>query len=215
MCNFVIGVATWSDKGLLYDIDVKCFDNVWSLEYWLLWFGESNVVFLVKEGVNGPTVGMAVCVCNKDGIIIEKLCVKKQYRRQGVSKLLLQAVHDMTAQYKTVTPIYLVIPEQWMYGGYDDHRYGLGDWVRSLNMVATQGILPTYFDINGELMDGIRFLSEVKKPKVPLCWSCNTRVRYLDDGWVCSECGQHGPPDRIVSDWEEGRRLNCPYMGDR
>lgn len=49
---------------------------------------------------------------------------------------------------------------------------------------------------------------------IPLCCYCNTRIQFLRDGWVCPECGRHGPPDRIALDWEEGQRLNAPYRGE-
>jgi hypothetical protein len=45
-----------------------------------------------------------------------------------------------------------------------------------------------------------------------LCWHCNSRVKALADGWVCTECGQHGKPDLIADDWEHGRQINAPYM---
>lgn len=48
-----------------------------------------------------------------------------------------------------------------------------------------------------------------------LCWHCNHRVKFLSDGWICPECGQHGRPDLIAGDWEEGRRLNAPYNGGK
>jgi len=44
------------------------------------------------------------------------------------------------------------------------------------------------------------------------CWACNTRVEFGSDGWVCPECGQHGRPDLIAEDWEEGKVINAPYM---
>jgi len=47
---------------------------------------------------------------------------------------------------------------------------------------------------------------------MPLCWHCNTRVQFLDDGWVCPHCGKHGPPDRIETNWEDGKRVNAPYI---
>ncbi len=53
-----------------------------------------------------------------------------------------------------------------------------------------------------------------KKRKVPLCWSCNSRVYYGDDGWICHECGQHGKPDVIQDNWEDGLLHNTPYMGE-
>lgn len=45
-----------------------------------------------------------------------------------------------------------------------------------------------------------------------LCWHCNGQVQFVSDGWVCLECGQHGPPDLIAKDWEHGREINAPYM---
>ncbi len=158
---FVTGVAEWSDKGLLHDIDVKCFDDVWSPEYWLLWLtDETKVVFMVRDGLEGPPVGMAVCVLNEGGLVIEKLCVKKEYRRQGVSKMLLESARAMTLQYESEVPIYLAIPETWMYEGFSGHPNGLTDWVSKVGLKAARGILPRYFHINGEMVDGIRFAME-------------------------------------------------------
>jgi hypothetical protein len=45
-----------------------------------------------------------------------------------------------------------------------------------------------------------------------LCWHCNGKVRFLADGWFCTECGKHGAPDLIADDWEHGREINAPYM---
>ena len=158
---FVIGIAEWADRGLLHDIDVKCFDDVWSPEYWLFWLtDDTKVVFMVRDGLEGPPVGMAVCVLNEDGLVIEKLCVKKEYRRQGVSSMLLESARDMTLQYESdesEVPVYLAIPETWMYEGFSGHPNGLTDWVSKVGLKATRGILPEYFCINGEIIDGILF----------------------------------------------------------
>jgi hypothetical protein len=48
-----------------------------------------------------------------------------------------------------------------------------------------------------------------------LCWRCNTRVRYVSDGWICPYCSQHGRPDLVARDWEEGARLNAPYRAEK
>ncbi len=44
------------------------------------------------------------------------------------------------------------------------------------------------------------------------CWNCNTRISYVENGWLCPECSQHGRPDLIAEDWEHGREINAPYM---
>ncbi len=225
---FVLGIAEWVDKGLLHDIDLKCFDDVWSSEYWLYWLlDDTKTVFLVRDGHDGLPVGMAVCVFNKDGIVIEKLGVKGPYRRQGVSRMLLDAVRSMQVKYESDVPIYLAIPETWMYDGYSGHPNGLTDWVSRVGLKAERKLLPGYFWVGGESLDGIRFVLEprdqmgdqmgyqmARKKRVPLCWQCHTRVQYGDDGWYCSECGQGGKPDNIKDDWETGRLRRTPYMGE-
>jgi len=45
-----------------------------------------------------------------------------------------------------------------------------------------------------------------------LCPFCNGRVKFLTDGWLCIECGQHGRPDIIANDWEHGQRIKAPYI---
>ena len=46
-----------------------------------------------------------------------------------------------------------------------------------------------------------------------LCWQCNETVVIVQDGWVCSDCGQHGPPSKepLPTTWEDAMILNTPY----
>lgn len=48
-----------------------------------------------------------------------------------------------------------------------------------------------------------------------LCWNCNSQVVFLEDGWVCPVCCQHGRPDLIAENWERGKEINAPYMEKR
>ena len=50
---------------------------------------------------------------------------------------------------------------------------------------------------------------------MPLCWHCNTRVQFLEDGWKCPCCGQHGAPDLIADSLEDATTLNAPYIDRR
>jgi len=44
------------------------------------------------------------------------------------------------------------------------------------------------------------------------CWHCNGEVQMLEDGWLCLNCGQHGPPfGKPASTFEEGCSKNHPY----
>lgn len=49
-----------------------------------------------------------------------------------------------------------------------------------------------------------------------LCWHCNMTVGVMDDGWICCECGQHGPPfkEPVATDWAEACKANTPYRVD-
>ena len=48
------------------------------------------------------------------------------------------------------------------------------------------------------------------------CWKCNTIVAVLEDGWICSTCGQHGPPfeEPVTTCFKEASVLNTPYETD-
>ena len=197
--------AKWEDQDTLYDLDLKCFDDVWAKEFWLHWFQDFKVVFLAYLG--DIPVGFAACEHSNEVVLIEKFGVKQQYRQHGVSRSLLLAVQLQSLNYDNHVPVHLIVPEPWLYPGPDS----VADWMRKVGFTATRPLLTDYFCINGQDLDGVKCIFE--EVKMALCWQCNTRVKFLEDGWVCPECGQHGKPDLIAPDWEEGRRLNAPYNG--
>lgn len=146
--------AVREDQDVLYDIDLKCFDDVWAKEYWLHWFQDFKVVFLVH--VSGVPVGLAACEQSNQGILIEKLCVKPAYRHLGVASHLLLAVHLQSLNYENKVPIHIIVPELWLYPGPDN----ISGWIKRIGFKATKPILSDYFHINEESIDGIKCIFE-------------------------------------------------------
>jgi len=146
--------AVWEDQSILYDIDLKCFDDVWAKEYWLHWFQDFNVVFLAH--VDGVPVGLAACEQSNQDILIAKLCVKPLYRRFGVASSLLLAVHLQSLNYDNYVPMRMVVPEPWLYPGPDN----ISGWIKRIGFKATTPLLSDYFCINGVDMDGVHCFFE-------------------------------------------------------
>lgn len=44
------------------------------------------------------------------------------------------------------------------------------------------------------------------------CWHCNAPINRFSDGWVCTQCGQHGSNHRPVDTWQDGAVVNRPYV---
>jgi GNAT superfamily N-acetyltransferase len=142
------------DQDVLYDIDLKCFDDVWAKEYWLQWFQDSKVIYIAC--IAGVPVGLAACEQSNQGILVEKLCVKPLYRRLGVARNLLLAVHLQALNYENKVPVHIVVPELWLYPGPDN----ISGWVKHTGFKATKPILPDYFCIIGESINGIKCVFE-------------------------------------------------------
>ncbi len=157
MPKLTIRQGQWLDQALLRDMDLKCFDEPWEASYWLYWFNESRVVLVVE--VDGKPAGFAVGELNEDGLVIEKLGVKKPYRRMGVSRMLLDGCDDLTVQCPEKPKIYLIIPEPWLY---DDSPDCVAEWMKAMKIRARLPYLPGYFCINEVEIDGIRCELEVE-----------------------------------------------------
>ncbi len=142
--------AVWDDQDVLYDLDLKCFDDVWPKEYWLHWFQDFKVVFLAY--IAGVPVGLAACEHSNQEILIDKFGAKPQYRRLDVSRNLLLAVHLQALNYDNQIPVYLIVPEPWLYSGSDD----VSGWIKRIGFMATTPLLSDYFRINGVSMDGVK-----------------------------------------------------------
>jgi len=151
MSKLTIRQGQWLDQALLCDMDLKCFDEPWEASYWLYWFDESCIVLIVE--VDGKPAGFAVGELNEDGLVIEKLGVKKPYRRMGVSRMLLDGCDDLTVQCPKKPKIYLTIPEPWLY---DDSPDCIAEWMKAMKIRARLPYLPGYFCINEVEIDGIR-----------------------------------------------------------
>ena len=154
MKTIQVSHASWEDRALIHDIDLKCFSDVWSMTYWAYWYGETTIVFMAT--LDEKVVGFAACAMMEDGIVIEKLGVKPYFRRLGVSRSLIGAIHLQAQTYDPTVLVHLAIPELWLYPGPDD----ISGWVEKIGFRATTPFLPGYFHIDGEDIDGVRCVFE-------------------------------------------------------
>jgi len=148
--------ATWLDFAKLHDADLKIFDDVWDLEDWKDWVTEDRVVYIASWET--CMVGFAVCVILRDGVFIEKIGVKRKFRRQGVSRDLLLAAHlrAQTREFPSIMSI--TIPEMFL--GRPRAPGDVTGWVQRVGFKAKPPIHQDYFFINGESINGVPFLFE-------------------------------------------------------
>ncbi len=156
MPELTIRQASESDKFILSDIDLKCFDEPWDQTYWIQWFTTTRAVLIVE--VDKKSAGFVAGELNEDGFCIEKIGVKHPYRLLGVSRMLLAGCQDLITQCPKKSGVYLAIPEPWLYDCYDC----VTGWIQATGFKARLPYLKNYFHIDGKDMDGVRCKLEVK-----------------------------------------------------
>ncbi len=138
------------DRPKCYDIDIKCFDDVWDMDSWLQWFEADRVVYLAE--LDNKDVGFAVCTLLSDGIFIEKIGVKPACRLQGVSTRLLSAIRVRAQTREWPYIVSLTVPETFLSPG----RPGdISGWIAKVGFRAKPPLQPDFFYINGENIDGV------------------------------------------------------------
>jgi GNAT superfamily N-acetyltransferase len=147
--------AGWLDRELLYHIDVRCFDDVWEKELWLHWFKEDRVVYVAEA--DDQIVGFAACIILSDGVAIEKIGVRPDFRLRGVSKDLLLTAHLRSQLQEWSHVLSITIPETFLCPGQPDDISG---WVKAVRFRAKVPLQPDYFNINGDSIDGVSCLME-------------------------------------------------------
>lgn len=140
--------AEWKDHEPLHDIDLKCFNDVW--ESWLHRFEDDLIVFMAE--IRGKEVGFAACMILSDGIFIDKIGVKPDYRRQGVSREILMMIQASAMMQKWPHVVSITIPESTLILPGPDNIAG---WVRKVGFQAKPPFEPDYFTIHGESIAGV------------------------------------------------------------
>ena len=156
MSDIIIREATRLDFAKLHDADLKIFDDVWDLKSWKDRVTEDRIIYIASWGV--IVVGFAACVILRDGIFIEKIGVKRKFRRQGVSRDLMLAAHHRAQTRKFPNIMSITIPETFL-----GHPGAPGDvtrWVEKVNFKAKPPLHKDYFYINGATIDGVPCLFE-------------------------------------------------------
>ncbi len=82
---------TASDVNYVLDVDVKCFDDPWTIENWREVFGDQQKFKLMATYFGSP-IGFAVWERTHDSMNVIRLAVKPTYRRSGTGSQLLKAI---------------------------------------------------------------------------------------------------------------------------
>lgn len=142
--------AEWKDREPLHDIDLKCFDDVWEPELWPHRFKDDLMVFMAE--IRGKEVGFAACMILSDGIFIDKIGVKPDYRRQGISREILMKIQARAMMQKWPHVVSITIPESTLVLPGSDNIAG---WIRKIGFKAKSPFEPDYFTIHGESVAGV------------------------------------------------------------
>jgi GNAT superfamily N-acetyltransferase len=147
------------DANDLLDIDIKCFDTAWQPEKWSL-IRYSKEYDITVATFYGAAVGFVVYhrCSDSNEVQIDKIAVKRAFRRKGVSRLLLEAVVDYAHQ-TNASALMLVVPESTIY---PDHPENTSLWATAVGFKATRPILKDYFAAYGETDNGVKFKTPIQ-----------------------------------------------------
>ena len=98
-----------SDVNYLMDIDIKCFENPWTVEKWRAICSDPQIFQLVATYYGSP-VGFVIWERTPDVMNILRIGVKPSYRRNGVGEKLLRAV-ESSAYHLQLFRVTLLVPE--------------------------------------------------------------------------------------------------------
>jgi ribosomal protein S18 acetylase RimI-like enzyme len=102
-----------SDFNYILDIDLKCFDDIWTYNAWKEVFKNPKYGFLL--GIyQGEPVGFAVWLIDKIDYLVVRLGVKQAYQHKGVGSKLIKAIESL-AKKGGVKEISFPVPESLCY----------------------------------------------------------------------------------------------------
>lgn len=154
-----IRAATKNDAHYLFDIDLKCFDFPWSIHEWRI-FGQACLGTVATH--NSVPVGMVLFKANDDDLLIVKIGVKHEFRRQGIGRALV----DNCLQYARDTNLLtlsMVVPETLLRPGDPDDVSG---WLTTTGFKPTIPLLSQHFEMYGKSEDGVRFTLSTRSSNV-------------------------------------------------
>jgi GNAT superfamily N-acetyltransferase len=161
--EYVVRSASRNDLTLLIDTDIKCFDTVWSKGVWKEVLEACRVFVALHEG---KVIGFAAY---QDNWLL-KLGVKREHRRQGVSRRLLAAGLGVTKG----RGVYTVVPESSLMPG---DPYDLSLWLKKLGFSLQRPFLRDHFTLYGQTEDGVPFVHGNPETATPSA----SRSRYGGD----------------------------------
>jgi len=130
----------FSDVNHLMDIDIKCFDEPWSVDRWRAVCGDRLKYKLVGTYFSNP-VGFVVWERLDNSINVIRLGVKNIYRCSGIGTKLLRAVEE-SAYHLKIYRVTFLVPESLCCPGdsMDVSRWLLKRGARALSIVENTSV---------------------------------------------------------------------------
>lgn len=156
--HFSVRAARQNDATEILDIDIKSFENAWPADEWARIGYEAEYAVSVLAYF-GTAVGFMVCRRTPEGVQLEKIAIKTQYRGKKGSWLLIGAMEEY-ARKERLEVIYTVIPEHHVYPGADN----LSGWLNKVGFKAISPFLKDHFMEFGEYEAGVKFVRNYRSP---------------------------------------------------
>ncbi len=144
------------------DIDAKSFEIAWTPEEWYDLvrnsYKDDTDRTVIVCCYYGTPVGFAVIQTNKSEMLIQKLAVKEQWRRQKAASVLLEEI-VMRAQDKRFKTVALIMPESFIYPGDDGQPTLAIHWAKAVGLRAIGPFVKDHFTGYGTTEDGVKFIA--------------------------------------------------------
>ena len=154
---FHVRQGTGNDAQHVIDIDIKCYDEPWSPEYWRV----AGLDFIINVVTYyGTPVGMSVFTSAEEAdgpkfVSLLKVAGKPMFRKKGLSRMLLEPMDKYAEQIKAES-IWATIPESLCSG-----EHSIAGWALKVGFKAT-AIQKNYYAVLGDLEDGYIFRKPVR-----------------------------------------------------
>ncbi|MEG0292305.1 MAG: ribosomal protein S18-alanine N-acetyltransferase [Anaerovoracaceae bacterium] len=139
MGNLVIREAEYKDVEILGELDVKCFDDPWSVESFKREIEENSIAFYIVCEFDGKVVGYAGVWFILDEGHITNVAVDPQYRNKGLGAKVVGTLIDFSRQ-EGIKSFTLEVRKSNIAAQNLYKKFGFKE----------EGVRPKYYENNGE-----------------------------------------------------------------
>lgn len=146
------------DVNLVKDLDLKCYHYPWSAEEWTATVGDDPAQWCLATIRDRP-VGFAIWRISPGEVILNRLGVRPDARKQGIGTELLRHVIRY-ARARLAQKITLMVPELHCFPGHPDD---VSAWLLTRGFRAEPPIVHKYAYMYGQWVDGFCFVKPIER----------------------------------------------------